>query len=65
MDALTEETRTVLLACNCEFQGRELQVLRSNFICALTSLLAPDETILTMESISLDAVSQGDGVLRW
>lgn len=63
MDELTEQTKTVLLACNNEFDG-ELQLLRSNFTESLLTLLAPESTALTMHEQANDAAKNGQGVSR-
>lgn len=63
MDKLTEETQTVILACNNEFN--QLQLLRSGFKNALLAILAPENTILTMNEQASEAASAGDGVSRW
>lgn len=46
IDKLTEqtETETVLRACNCEFGGTELQLLKCAFWGALLTVLAPEIT---------------------
>jgi hypothetical protein len=64
MDELTEQTKTVLLVCNCEFEGTELQLLRSDFPSALITVLAPDNTILTMNTLASEAAVANDGVHR-
>lgn len=63
MDELVEKAKTVLLACNCEFDGK-LQLLRSDFGNALLAIMAPENTILTMDQIASEAVKRGDGVSR-
>ncbi|KAK7701874.1 hypothetical protein SLS64_010008 [Diaporthe eres] len=63
MDRLTEEARTVLLACNNELN--QLHLLRSDFKNALLAILAPENTILTMNEQASEAASRGDGVARW
>lgn len=63
MDKLTEEAQTVLLACNNELN--QLQLLRSDFKNALLAILAPENTILTMNEQASEAASRGDGVARW
>lgn len=63
MDKLTEEAQTVLLACNSELN--QLQLLRSDFKDALLAILAPENTILTMNGQASEAASRGDGVARW
>lgn len=63
MDELTEQTKTVLLACNNEFDG-ELQFLRSDFAESLLALLAPESTALTMDEQANDAAKNGQGVCR-
>jgi len=63
LDKLTEETQTVLLACNNEFS--QLQLLRSDFKDTLLAILAPENTILTMNEQASEAASRGDGVGRW
>lgn len=63
MDELTEQTKTVLLACNNEFEG-ELQLLRSDFQNSLLALLAPESTALTMDEQANDAAKNGPGVSR-
>lgn len=63
MDKLSEETQTVILACNNEFN--QLQLLRSDFRNALLAILAPENTILTMNEQASEAASAGDGVSRW
>jgi hypothetical protein len=64
MDELTEQTKTVLLACNCEFGGTELQLLRCDFQGALITVLAPESTILTMDTLASQAAMANDGVSR-
>lgn len=69
MDELTEETKTVLLASNCEFEGTterrlELQLVRCTFAGVLITLLAPRETILTMDLQASAAATKSDGVDR-
>lgn len=63
IDKLTEETKTILLACNNEFN--QLQLLRSDFKNALLAILAPENTILTMNEQASEAALTGDGVGRW
>lgn len=63
MDKLTEETQCVLIACNNELD--QLQLLRSDFKNALLAILAPENTILTMNEQASEAASRGDGVARW
>lgn len=63
MDELTEKTKTVLLACNGEIDGK-LQLLRSDFGNALLAILAPENTILTMDLMASEAAKRGDGVSR-
>lgn len=63
MDELVEKTRTVLLACNCEIDGK-LQLLRSDFGIALLAILAPENTILTMDQTASEAARTGGGVTR-
>lgn len=63
MDELTEQTETVLLAINREYGG-ELQLLRSGFGSALNALLAPMDTILTMETMATEAAVRKLGVNR-
>lgn len=63
MDELTEKTNTVLLACNCEIDGK-LQLLRSDFGNALLAVLAPENTILTMDQMASEAAKTSDGVSR-
>lgn len=64
MDDLTEETKTVLLASNCEVGGK-LLLLRSDFTNALMLVLAPENTILTMDLTASEIAKKGDGVCRW
>lgn len=63
MDELAEKTKTVLLACNCEIDGK-LQLLRSDFGNALLTILAPENTILTMDQLASEAAKMGDGISR-
>lgn len=63
MDELTERTKTVILASNCEFEGAELQLVRCLFAGAIVTLLAPIETILTMDLEGSEAAKKSNGVV--
>lgn len=64
MDELTESTRTVLMAVNCEFEGPELTLVRSNYADALITVTAPENTSLTIDLVASEAARWGDGVTR-
>lgn len=65
MDELIEQTKTVLLACNCEFEGTEFQLVRCDFGEALNAVTAPENTSLTMNAMGTEAATGRDGVRRW
>lgn len=65
MDELSKQTKTVLLACNCEFEGTELQLVRCEFGEALNAVTAPENTSLTMNAMGTEAATGRDGVRRW
>ncbi|KAI1082928.1 hypothetical protein F5B20DRAFT_489790 [Whalleya microplaca] len=62
MGDYTEADKTVILASNNEFDGT-LQLSRCDFKGALISLLAPDETGLTMDQMASEAVLEGPGIM--
>lgn len=64
MDELSKQTKTVLLACNCEFEGMEFQLVRCDFGEAVNALTA-ENTSLTMNAMGTEAATGRDGVRRW
>ncbi|KAK2616744.1 hypothetical protein QQS21_000356 [Conoideocrella luteorostrata] len=62
LDDLTEKSETVLVAANNELDG-QLVLTRSDFKSALTVLVAPQDTRLTVDGQCNDAVTAGPGIV--
>lgn len=65
MDELSKQTKTVFLACNCEFEGTEFQLVRCEFGEAISAVTAPENKSVTMNAMSIEAASGRDGVRWW
>ncbi|KFG86523.1 hypothetical protein MANI_013667 [Metarhizium anisopliae] len=62
LDELTEKEKTVLVAANNELDG-QLLLGRTDFKSALTVLVAPSDTSLTVDSQVNSAVTEGSGII--
>ena len=63
LDELSEKDKTVIVAANNELDGH-LLLSRCDFKGALISLLAPEETSLTMDAMCHEAVTEGPGIMH-
>jgi len=63
LDEISERDNSVILAANNEVEGM-LLLTRCDFKGALLSLLAPEETSLTMDAMCHEAVTEGFGIMH-
>lgn len=62
LDELTEKDKTVLVAANNELDG-QLLLGRTDFKSALTVLVAPSDTSLTVDGQINSATTEGSGIV--